>query len=238
MPLPTLTTKPVERRLLRDVVYDRLYSAIIDGTLEPGEVLLDETLTGWLGVSRTPIREALMRLSEIGLVEFSPNRYTRVSPIDLRAIDEAVYTIGILIEYAARTAGSGLEPESVERLSELSAVVATHAEADDGPALAVALREFFLEIERATGNAALVQATESLNPQLLRYVSAWQLPLDAHAIAVAADEIAGAVAARDGNRAAESIRSLYEPARSIFLERYRRNDAEIDALDATAEEPG
>ena len=54
MPLPTRDSRPVERRLLRDVVYERLYTAIIDGTLEPGEVLLDEKLTAWLGVSRTP----------------------------------------------------------------------------------------------------------------------------------------------------------------------------------------
>lgn len=237
MPLPTLTAKPVERRLLRDVVYERLYNAIIDGTLEPGEVLLDETLTSWLGVSRTPIREALMRLSEIGLVEFSPNRYTRVSPIDLRAIDEALYTIGILAEHAARTAASEIEPESLARLSGLSATVTEHAESDEVAALAAALREFFLELEWATGNAALVSATESLSPQLLRYVSTWEIPLDAKAIAVAVEQIVGALAARDGVRAAESIRLLYEPARTIFLEQYRRTDTEIDAAAVGGPEP-
>ena len=103
MPLPVSDTAPVERRLLRDVVYGRLYEGILDGTLEPGETLLDEKLTAWLGVSRTPIREALMKLADLGLVEMAPNRYTRVAPIDLKAIDEAIYSTGLLYEKAART---------------------------------------------------------------------------------------------------------------------------------------
>jgi DNA-binding GntR family transcriptional regulator len=229
MPLPPLSAKPVERRLLRDVVYDRLYNAIIDGTLEPGEVLLDETLTGWLGVSRTPIREALMRLSEIGLVEFSPNRYTRVAPIDLRTIDEAVYTTGLLNEYAARIAVADLTDEEIARFRELSALSTTYAEAGDFLALANAMRDFFLEFELATHNSALVAASESLNPQLLRYVSAWQLPIAPTEIAAAIAQITEAAAARDGERAADLIRAMYEPAKRLFFDEYRRTDAAIDA---------
>ncbi len=229
MPLPTLSSKPVERRLLRDVVYERLYQAIIDGTLEPGEVLLDDTLTSWLGVSRTPIREALMRLSEIGLVEFSPNRYTRVAPIDLRAIDEAVYTTGLLNEYAARMAVAHLTDEQISRLRAFSAQAVQLGETEDVPGLANALHDFFLEFELATHNKALVAASESLNPQLLRYVSAWQLPVEPRVIAASVEQIAEAVATRDGERVADLIRGLYAPAKALFLSEYRRSDAEIDS---------
>ena len=64
--------------VLGDEVYARLGEAILDGRLAPGERLRDHELAERLGVSRTPVREALQRLERIGLVEVSPNRYTRV----------------------------------------------------------------------------------------------------------------------------------------------------------------
>ncbi|WP_081689901.1 GntR family transcriptional regulator [Leifsonia xyli] len=62
------------RRLLRDTVAESIRSAILDGSFRPGERLHDEELQGWLGVSRTPIRDALNELSRAGLVEMAPNR--------------------------------------------------------------------------------------------------------------------------------------------------------------------
>lgn len=70
----------VERPLLKDLVYRRLLEAISDGTLHPGERLRDRELEAWLGVSRTPIRQALDKLQEVGLVDVEANRYTRVAP--------------------------------------------------------------------------------------------------------------------------------------------------------------
>jgi DNA-binding GntR family transcriptional regulator len=69
---------PAPRRLLRDVVYDKVFYAILDGTLELGERLNDDELVRWLGVSRTPVREAIAKLAEQGLVDIEANRYTRV----------------------------------------------------------------------------------------------------------------------------------------------------------------
>jgi DNA-binding GntR family transcriptional regulator len=69
---------PAPRRLLRDVVYDKVFLAILDGTLELGERLNDDELVRWLGVSRTPVREAIAKLAEQGLVDIEANRYTRV----------------------------------------------------------------------------------------------------------------------------------------------------------------
>ena len=66
VPKPSDTTTP--RRLLREVVFDQMRDAIVDGTLHPGERLNDDELVAWLGVSRTPIREAVARLHAAGLV--------------------------------------------------------------------------------------------------------------------------------------------------------------------------
>lgn len=79
MPVPVPNPETQEpRRLLRDVVYDKMFQAIIDGTLELGERLNDDELVRWLGVSRTPVREAIAKLAEQGLVDIEANRYTRV----------------------------------------------------------------------------------------------------------------------------------------------------------------
>lgn len=69
------------RTLLRDVVYAKMIAAIEDGTLVPGERLNDDQLTAWLGVSRTPVREAIARLVAEGFVEMAANRYTKVSSL-------------------------------------------------------------------------------------------------------------------------------------------------------------
>lgn len=228
MPLPLKETAPVERKLLRDVVYNRLYEGILDGTLEPGETLLDEKLTSWLGVSRTPIREALMKLADIGLVEMAPNRYTRVAPLDLRAIDEAIYTTGLLHEYAARTAVPLLDSAAVARLDKTNKQIKKSAKSGDLPALGKALNEFFLEFERDSNNQVLLAISEGLSPHLLRYVSVWQLPFDTSDIPGRIDEIFEAVKARDGERAGELIKTLYDPTYQQFVEEYRRTDEQID----------
>jgi DNA-binding GntR family transcriptional regulator len=88
MPIPQGQQAP-RRSLLRDDVYTRLRDAIVDGTLTPGEQLRDNELAVWLGVSRTPVREALLRLGQAGLVVTAPGRSTSVSTLDARAIREA-----------------------------------------------------------------------------------------------------------------------------------------------------
>ncbi len=228
MPLPVKDSAPVERQLLRDVVYNRIYDSIIDGTLEPGETLLDEKLTAWLGVSRTPIREALMKLADIGLVEMAPNRYTRVAPIDLRAIDEAIYATGLLHEYAARTAVPLLDKAALARLDGYVKQTKKHAASGDLPALGAAMNDFFLEFERAIDNAVLLGVSEGLGPQLLRYVSVWQLPFDTADIPARIADVAAAARAGDADRAADLIHELYAPTLRQFVADYRRSDAEID----------
>lgn len=89
-PDPTPQAPVTDRRLLRQNVFERLLADIIDGTLAPGRRLRDDELTAILGVSRTPLREAVARLDELGLVHTAPNRFTRVAPLASTAIFEAV----------------------------------------------------------------------------------------------------------------------------------------------------
>src|SRR3954471_18466240 len=113
MPVPALRAA-LERDLLRDRAYTTIRDAIVDGTLRPGERLRDQELTEWLGLSRTPVREALGRLEQEGLVEPEPQRFTRVAPLDRRAARDAFPIVAAIHALAAelgvqRLTGADLE---------------------------------------------------------------------------------------------------------------------------------
>ena len=100
MPIPQ--TNALNRTFIRDDVYVSLRDWIVSGALEPGEKLKDKELATQLGVSRTPIREALRKLEDEGLVETAANRWTRVAPIALRDA-ETIYPILQKLEELALT---------------------------------------------------------------------------------------------------------------------------------------
>jgi DNA-binding GntR family transcriptional regulator len=91
MPVP-YKTKPLSRSCMREEVYKTLLSWILEGELRPGEKLLDKELAETMGISRTPVREAIRRLEDKGLVESSANRWTRVSEVSIRE-PEKIYPI-------------------------------------------------------------------------------------------------------------------------------------------------
>src|SRR5699024_2144596 len=91
MPIPTDSPVP-HRTLLRDDVYRSIRDAIVRGQLAPGEQLRDQELGEWLQVSRTPVREALQRLAQAGLVVAQPGRVTRVAPENPELIRRARQT--------------------------------------------------------------------------------------------------------------------------------------------------
>ncbi|KQS06087.1 GntR family transcriptional regulator [Curtobacterium sp. MCLR17_007] len=103
MPVPS-TQPAAERKLLRDTVQDKIRDAIMDGTLEAGERLNDDDLIAWLGVSRTPIREALAELARAGLIEMAPNRYTRVAAPTKDELLDAYRTLGVIYGGVVRLA--------------------------------------------------------------------------------------------------------------------------------------
>ncbi|MED0670694.1 GntR family transcriptional regulator [Aneurinibacillus aneurinilyticus] len=76
------SNEKLRRTFVREEAYIILRDWIIQGKLEPGQQLRDKELAEQLGVSRTPIREALLRLEDEGFVQTKPNRSTTVSPID------------------------------------------------------------------------------------------------------------------------------------------------------------
>jgi DNA-binding GntR family transcriptional regulator len=131
MPIPTGQPEQHQRVLLRDMVRGRIREAIMDGTLRPGEFLQDDALQSWFGVSRTPIRDAVNELSRMGLIEMSPNRYTRVAtPSDADALS-AFNTLGVLLAGVVRVTVPQLSAVERKRIaSSLQKLAATARDSD------------------------------------------------------------------------------------------------------------
>ncbi|MCO1659864.1 GntR family transcriptional regulator [Pseudonocardia humida] len=167
MPVPVAGASE-GRRLLRDSVFVRIRDAIIDGTLQPGERLLDGELSSWLGVSRTPIREALARLEAAGLVETKPGRYTIVSPIDPRTVADAQAVTAAMNELAVRTAVPLLTGSDLAAMRAANDAFAAALRTGDVVA-AIAADDAFhrVPVDRA-GNAAMRAVLDQYTPVLRR----------------------------------------------------------------------
>ena len=167
MPIPA-TDASVGRSLLRDDVYRRLRDAIVDGTLAPGEQLRDLDLAAWLGVSRTPVREALLRLAQGGLVLAHPGRSTIVSPLDSRDVRDARDVVAAMHEVAARESVAALTPAHLEQMRAANARFATAVEAGDVEAALAAYDELHGVRVRLAGNHALETVLEQFTPVIRR----------------------------------------------------------------------
>ncbi len=160
--------RELERLPLREQVYSALLEEIVAGRLEPGERIRDIELAGRLRVSRTPVREALQRLQDEGLVEASPGASTRVAPIGRRDAEVAFPVVAALHALATRLGVPRLQARhlaglrwSNERLAE--------AIAEPDPAAAIkaddAFHGTFLE---AADNPELTTALARLAPKVRR----------------------------------------------------------------------
>ncbi|ALM16184.1 Putative transcriptional regulator, GntR family [Mycobacteroides abscessus subsp. abscessus] len=156
------------RSLLRDNAYKALRTAIVDGTLAPGERLRDDELSRWLGVSRTPIREALARLEQAGLVQTQPGRHTIVSPIDVREARAAQSVAAAMHELAVREAITNISPGDLAAMRHANTRFAAALDAHDPDAALAADDEFHAVAVEASANPYIAAVLEQVTPVLRR----------------------------------------------------------------------
>lgn len=160
MPVPS-TQPAAERKLLRDTVQDKIRAAIMDGTLEPGERLNDDDLIAWLGVSRTPIREALAELARAGLVEMAANRYTRVAAPTHDELLDAYQTLGVIYGGVARLAVARFDDAERARVAAVLDDAVGRIRAGEFAAVAFGGADLYRMWVDACGNASLVALCRS-----------------------------------------------------------------------------
>ncbi len=167
MPIPR-SSPSLGRNLLRDDVYSRLCDAIVGGTLAPGEQLRDRDLAVWLGVSRTPVREALLRLHDAGLVVSAPGRSTMVTPLDARATDDARSVVVAMHVLAVRAAVPKLTANDLARMRRANARFARAVEVGDADGALAADDELHGIPVAAAGNGAARAVLDQFMPLLRR----------------------------------------------------------------------
>ena len=154
---------------LRDVVFNNLRHAILVGELKPGERLMEIHLANKLGVSRTPIREAIRMLELEGLVIMTPRRGAEVAQITEKSMNDVLEVRQALDVLCVELACRRITAEELEDLKDACETFATSVETGDLRQIAeadVALHDIII---KATGNPRLIQLVNNLSLQMYRY---------------------------------------------------------------------
>lgn len=196
--------------VLGDEVYTILGEAILDGRLRPGERLRDTELAVRLGVSRTPVREALQRLERSGLVEVAAGRWTRVSAPDDRVLAAAHEFVVYMMGNAARMAlGRCSEEKQIELLAGADAMIEASA-ADDHDGIMRTSAVFFQLLTYATRNVVLQKVLQEAEFAIRRNLHGWSPHIrDVHARTELYREFRQTIVDRDGDRAETILRAQH-----------------------------
>jgi len=154
---------------LRDVVFNTLRKAILTGELKPGERLMEIHLANRLGVSRTPIREAIRKLELEGLVIMIPRRGAEVAQITEKSLKDVLEVRRALDALCAELACDRISREEEVQLREACDEFERATGTKDATVIAGADVRFHDIIVCATGNQRLIQLINNLSEQMYRY---------------------------------------------------------------------
>ena len=154
---------------LRDVVFNTLRQAILTGELKPGERLMEIHLANRLGVSRTPIREAIRKLELEGLVTMIPRRGAEVAQITEKSMNDVLEVRRALDALCVELACDRITDGELEQLKLACEGFEQAIKTQDAKKIAhadVALHDIIVQ---ATGNQRLIQLINNLSEQMYRY---------------------------------------------------------------------
>lgn len=154
---------------LRDVVFNTLRQAILRGELKPGERLMEIQLANKLGVSRTPVREAIRKLELEGLVLMIPRKGAEVADISEKSLRDVLEVREALEELAVRLACDKITKDGIEELKKAAQDFRKVLKSRDITEIAEADVRFHDVICIITENQKLVQLLNNLREQMYRY---------------------------------------------------------------------
>ncbi len=207
---------------LRDVVFKTLRQAILTGELKPGERLMEIHLANKLGVSRTPIREAIRKLELEGLVTMVPRRGAQVAQITEKSMSDVLEVRRALDELAVELACLRITQEEKEQLKEACLNFEKIVITNDVHEIAKADVAFHDIIFAATGNGRLSQMVNNLAEQMYRYRYEYIKDEKQHDMLVKEHrKIYDSIIANDTDSAKEAIRIHIENQEKAILRQIR-----------------
>ncbi|MGB4504234.1 MAG: GntR family transcriptional regulator [Syntrophaceticus sp.] len=219
LPVKLDTYKP-----LREVVFETIREAIIDGVLGPGERLMESQLAEELGVSRTPVREAIRKLELEGFVVMVPRKGAYVAGISLKDIADVFEVRAALEALAMVLAAERITEEELEELERILVRKAEIIEQQQEISLFIESdRKFHDTLYQASRNQRLIQMLTNLQDEIHRFRSVslafpgrMQVALDEHR------KIVEALADRDIARAEALAWEHIENAENSLMEAVRK----------------
>ncbi len=164
MPLPNSPQQTI-RKSAKTYVYDTLRDWIVDGTLAPGEKLVDSNIAEYFSVSRTPVREAILALENQKLVEILPGKATIVSYFDIKSIYSLYTAISYLHQNALAVAYPYINQEIIDKLTSINERYLTHAPYEKPYKIDLEFHQVFFDI---ADNAYFSKFKEELELHTIR----------------------------------------------------------------------
>ncbi|HXZ08798.1 MAG TPA: GntR family transcriptional regulator [Paraburkholderia sp.] len=215
----------VERQRLHDTVVEHIRRFIVEGTLEPGKKLNERELCETLGISRTPLREALKVLAAEGLIEIWPNRGASVSKMSEAELRETFELMSGLEAFSGELACERITAAEIAEIKALHyAMLACRAQ-NDLAGYYSRNQAIHDKINEAARNSALRQMYVAVNRRLqaLRFRSNFQIPKWDRAIHDH-DEMLKALDDRDGKRLSAILRQHLLDKRDAVLQVQSREE--------------
>jgi DNA-binding GntR family transcriptional regulator len=201
---------PLERRVFREEIREKLIEDILNGRLAPGSRIVETRIAAQFGVSQGPVREALRDLELFGFVVCSPFRGTQVRQISTDDLLE-IYPIRAALEgVAARTATLALNDHMVAQLEDILGTMREAAARDDAHAQAGADAAFHHVIIKAAGNRMLEHVWQSMRLSITTCVTYAVTHRSLHEITERHVPLLAALQSRDPNVAEAEIRKHIE----------------------------
>lgn len=154
---------------LRDVVFESIRGAILSGTIKPGERLMEVQMAEKLGVSRTPIREAIRKLELEGLVIMVPRKGVYVADLSVKDITDVLEIRAALEGLAASLAATRVTDEDMEAIEKAVAGFEEAIKGEDFELIVERDMEFHASIFKATNNEKLIALINNLREQIQRF---------------------------------------------------------------------
>lgn len=211
---------------LRDVVFNTLRQAILIGELKPGERLMEIHLADRLGVSRTPIREAIHKLEREGLVTIVPRRGAEVAQITEKSMNDVLEVRRALDALCVELACDRITEEGLEDLRAACDNFEQCVKTKDSKKIAqadVALHDIIVQ---ATGNQRLIQLVNNLSEQMYRYRFEYIKDSSQHKTLVEEHRIIyQSIVQKDKETAAEAARTHIDNQKKAIIRQIRLDRA-------------
>ena len=155
--------------LLSQKVYRVLKTEIVKGFLEPGTKLFEDKIATQMGVSRTPVREAIQKLAAEGLIKIAPNQTLIVTEISLEDIKEVLQIRGVLEGLAARVVAKKITSQEIDELEKIVTQMGLYVIKKDLTSYCKVDDEFHNLILNVCGNKWIIQIRDNLGNFIYRF---------------------------------------------------------------------